>query len=489
LGIIGPVADPASETASLGPPPSIGFNSAFQFDFDPSDGIDPGKTDFDAVAVHEMGHALGFGSNVGLRELNPAAGVFPTLLDLFRFRPGITLTTFPTASRLLSSGGTQVFFAGGPELALSTGRPDASGGDGQQASHWKDDALTGRYIGIMDPTLAPGQRETITDNDLLAFHAIGYQIGSPEGDTITLTSGAPRTGSISAPSPGSAVLSAAQYTVQVPNGATQLTVDLNGNQDVDLYVRSGQRVTIGSSGPVADYVSDSPTGVESVTITPSSSPSLRAGTYFIAVANFGPGAASFNLKATITGSTGGNSSPVIASLQADLTGDDLTLTGVATDSDGDIVQAQSSLLDGSGQVVGHTDPFPVSFGSSTTVNFTLTVSNLNDIPAAVQASLIFIDRRGNHSAAKTADFSNADSGGPTLSNASYDGSKLVIRGADFSAQVLIEINGQAVGIVASPSGKKLKVKGDPDRLNLSNGPNRLRVHNGPLRSNLFVLEF
>src|SRR5205823_5442667 len=45
LGLISPVADPATETATLGPPPSIGFNSAFQFDFDPSDGITPGTVD------------------------------------------------------------------------------------------------------------------------------------------------------------------------------------------------------------------------------------------------------------------------------------------------------------------------------------------------------------------------------------------------------------------------------------------------------------
>src|SRR5262249_35435088 len=148
-----------------------------------------------------------------------------------------------------------------------------------------------------------------------------------------------------------------QYTIQVPTGASQLTVELDGNQDVDLYVRAAQRVAVTSSGLVADHVSQSPTGHESVTITPSSSPALRAGTYYIAVLNFGPGAASFNVKATVIGgSGGGNNSPVINTLQADLHGDELTLTGVAADSDGDIVQAQSSLLDGSGQVVGQTAP-------------------------------------------------------------------------------------------------------------------------------------
>ena len=487
LGIISPVADPASETANLGPPPSIGFNSAFQFDFDPSNGIDPGKTDFDAVAVHEIGHALGFVSNVGFKELNPGIDIAPSLLDLLRFRPGITLATFSTAFRIQSSGGTQVFFAGGPELAMSTGRGDASGGDGRQASHWKDDELIGQNIGIMDPTLSPGQRKTITNNDLLALDAMGFKVGESSGDTKALTSGVPQSGSIDAPDAGSALLGSTQYTVQVPNGASQLTVELNGNPDVDLYVRGGQRITIGSSGPVADHVSDSQTGSESITINPSSSPPLRVGTYFIAVGNFGPGAASFNITATITGGSGGNNAPVITSLQADLDGDQLTLTGVVADPDGDIVQAQSSLLNGSGQVVGETQPFAVNLGNSPTINFTVTVTNLNAIPAAMQAALTFIDRRGNRSPSRVADFSGADSAGFTVSSGSYNGSKLTIKGAGFSSQLLIEINGEVVGIFPSATVKKLKVKGDPNQLNLQSGPNRLRIYNGSTRSNLFVL--
>jgi hypothetical protein len=487
LGVLGSVADPTTETATLGPPPAIGFNSAFQFDFDPSDGIDAGKTDFDAVAVHELGHALGFDSTVGTRELFPGSGLSLSLLDLLRFRPGITLATFPTASRILSSGGAQVFFAGGSELPLSTGRPDSTGGDGRQPSHWKDDALTGQYLGIMDPTLASGERKTITNNDLFALDAIGYQVGAAEGGTTTLTPGVAQPGSIPAPSAGSAVLGATQYAVQVPNGASQLTIDLNGNQDVDLYIRFGQRIAIGSSGPVADHISDSPTGIESSTITPSSSPALRGGTYYVAVANYGPGAASFNVEATITSGAGGNTSPVINSLQAELEGDDLTLTGMAADPEGDIVQAQSDLLDGVGQVVGHTDPFAVSFGSSTTIAFSLTVNNLNAIPAAVRASLTFIDRRGNRSAVKTADFSNGDAGGPTLSNASYQGNKLIIKGGGFANQVLIEINGRVVSIIPSASDKKVKIKGTLTGLNLRSGANRLRVLNGDLRSNIFLL--
>ena len=170
------MADPDSEQNDLGDPPAVGFNSDFDYDFDPTDGIDSNRIDFDSVAVHELGHVLGFKSNTGYRELVRNSPVAVTVWDLFRFRPGITLDSFATAQRILSSGGGQEFFDGSREVALSTGRPDGTGGDREQSSHWKDDRLTGNYVGIMDPTLADGQRDTITENDLAALRSFGYTV-------------------------------------------------------------------------------------------------------------------------------------------------------------------------------------------------------------------------------------------------------------------------------------------------------------------------
>jgi hypothetical protein len=178
LGLLTATANPDQET-DFGQPPAIGFNSAFSYDFDPSDGIDADKLDFEAAAVHEIGHALGFITFMGNKELpgQVNAALFPTPWDLFRLRPGgLVLTSLSNRQRAQVSGGEQVFFAGGEEFALSTGTVAGTGGDGQQGSHWKDDSLTGQYIGTMDPTGTEGDRDVLTAADLTALNAFGYKI-------------------------------------------------------------------------------------------------------------------------------------------------------------------------------------------------------------------------------------------------------------------------------------------------------------------------
>ncbi len=161
-------------------PPRIGFNSQLvTYDFDPSDGIV--GTDFEAVATHEIGHALGFVSASGSSNTTR-----PAMWDLYRFRSGTTSTTFTSALRIMTSGGTTAnsqyyFVPGETELGLSDGGSSGTkenNADGNQSSHWRLASRNGFYIGIMDPRIPGGTRRLITANDINAVRIFGYNTGS-----------------------------------------------------------------------------------------------------------------------------------------------------------------------------------------------------------------------------------------------------------------------------------------------------------------------
>lgn len=165
---------------------TITFNNAVSFDYDNSDGVSPGKIDFESVAVHEIGHALGFISGVDgidiMRNAGTAGETPVTPLDLFRFRNGVagqdptTLAEFTSFPRFLDTGGVAIFDDLQSETSLGTGQLT---GDGDEASHWKDDDLTGKLLGAMDGSIHSGQIHPITAADIRALDLIGYQYVPP----------------------------------------------------------------------------------------------------------------------------------------------------------------------------------------------------------------------------------------------------------------------------------------------------------------------
>jgi hypothetical protein len=163
---------------------NVTFSSTFAFDFDPRDGVDAGSFDFIGVAIHEIGHALGFVSGVDFFDYfgypnGPGRGALGydlndtsifSALDMFRYSAPDTLD--------FRTGGTKYFSIDGGATALF-GNTFATGqfnGDGRQASHWKDTpgCLVGN--GIMDPTFCFGQTGFVTGLDLAAFDAMGWNL-------------------------------------------------------------------------------------------------------------------------------------------------------------------------------------------------------------------------------------------------------------------------------------------------------------------------
>ncbi|MBX3112291.1 MAG: NF038122 family metalloprotease [Fimbriimonadaceae bacterium] len=167
---------------------SITFSNQFSWDFDPTNGISAGKIDFVGVATHEIGHALGFVSGVDVLDVNPT-GVFRddqftfvSTLDLFRYSEN-RLGDGQAYMDWTADNGTKYFSVDGG--ATHEGR-FANGivhGDGWQASHWH--FQNPPKIGIMDPAVDFNQLMSITDQDVRAFDAIGYDV-VPEPATMTV---------------------------------------------------------------------------------------------------------------------------------------------------------------------------------------------------------------------------------------------------------------------------------------------------------------
>ncbi|MBX7103654.1 MAG: NF038122 family metalloprotease [Gemmataceae bacterium] len=170
---------------------TINFSTIQSYDFDRSNGINPGQVDFIGVAAHEIGHLLGFMSGVDPLDGNGASpGLndnqlpFVTPLDLFRF-----------SNRSIGAGGgvgvpdwtaddtLKYFSVDGGTTPLAPFANGTNFGDGIQASHWKN----AMGLGLMDPTASLGELLAFSNMDLRAFDVIGYSVTPVPEPTSAVT--------------------------------------------------------------------------------------------------------------------------------------------------------------------------------------------------------------------------------------------------------------------------------------------------------------
>ncbi|MEM9092399.1 MAG: NF038122 family metalloprotease, partial [Cyanobacteria bacterium P01_F01_bin.53] len=148
----------------------------WNYDYLRSDEQPEGTLDFLSMALHEIGHQLGFVSGLDgtidfetLHSGDTQVSNF-TALDLFRSSVDSTQLDNPDgAVSDLTLGQNSYFSIDGGQTNLG----DFSTGANYQASHWKrlKDAM-----GIMDPTLAYQERMSIGYLDLQAIDVLGWDV-------------------------------------------------------------------------------------------------------------------------------------------------------------------------------------------------------------------------------------------------------------------------------------------------------------------------
>jgi hypothetical protein len=169
------------------------------------------QLDFTSVAIHEIGHILGFVSGMdqpgwltqkvtydNYHQSDFYANLVGALgntnpIDLFRYSPqsvyqggtdnswfdlSIGNSTWKTPSNSNVANTPYISVDGGKSLIanFATGANTSLGGDGAQGSHWKFNSST--PAGIMDPQLNPGQIRNISTVDLIGMDLMGWNIKS-----------------------------------------------------------------------------------------------------------------------------------------------------------------------------------------------------------------------------------------------------------------------------------------------------------------------
>ncbi|MBK7876214.1 MAG: LamG domain-containing protein [Planctomycetes bacterium] len=165
------------------PHATITVNSNLAWDYDPSNGITAGAFCFRSALIHEIGHALGFLSDV---DVNSGT---PTALDLFRFRrttdnpAPLDYADFQTHARLVDFNAPD----DDAELDLVLWEYAMSDGAPYQGAHFREETPS---LGTMDPVINAGEThypDYLAPSDLRVLDALGFDWNDPNLDGLATT--------------------------------------------------------------------------------------------------------------------------------------------------------------------------------------------------------------------------------------------------------------------------------------------------------------
>jgi hypothetical protein len=159
-----------------GPDAEIQFSNQFAFDFNARDGIAAGSYDFVGVAVHEIGHALGFIS--GVDDFDYSNGYAGSDVDDYWWGYSLDMFRYSEPGQLDWTVGTESYFSiDGGVTNLGNFSTGSQNGDGWQASHWKEpDVACTNFLGVMNPYICGGVEDSVKALDLALFDAIGWNV-------------------------------------------------------------------------------------------------------------------------------------------------------------------------------------------------------------------------------------------------------------------------------------------------------------------------
>ncbi len=151
------------------------------------------------------------------------------------------------------------------------------------------------------------------DDKAVARFTVTATIGTTQAEQtrlVPLLSGSAAQISLPGATGGLGVLSATQYSIEVPSTATRLTVVASTSLDIDVLVRRNAPVEIQGTRTIAEHFFTPGPSQPRLEVSAASSPRLQAGTYYVAFANFSSSSGTVSLTVTVEGAAAAG--PVIA---------------------------------------------------------------------------------------------------------------------------------------------------------------------------------